>query len=462
MPGELAPEVARQDLRPLRDVELATVRRHRDDDVVRPEPEHLGAGDRGEDVADGREPEVTQRVQDAGRDASAGEVGQPLGLVDHDLEVVGRPVAHRGDEVVAHHVVDQRHVLVADALDVVLAEAVLEQGRALEGLGGEHLGAVDVLEVLTGGDGAGGTGGARHQGEPEVPAGVTPVGLEDVREGRPGDRVVHEVVPELGELVEHEVAGVLARKPVALVVDLLDVRLGADGADDVLDGVLAPAVEPVEALLAHPGRQDRHAAAREEPAHRDAAARVVPGRGPDGTVDGGVELPRHHSGRQAAVGGQHLVRGDHGEAVAEHDEDRAVDAGELAGQHHVVGHVDPAAGPVVVPVHPPQVPGVRGLGVGVADAGLRHGSGVGQLGKGRQDDPPLTQPLHGVGQHPVVEHVVGESELGAQRLVRVEGRGVEGGGRPHGASIRRPERGGAGWRWRSPREPAARRRLSRR
>jgi hypothetical protein len=71
---------------------------------------------------------------------------------------------------------------------------------------------------------------------------------------------VAEVVAELAELVEDEVARVLGQL-VAGVVDLLDVALGADRADDVVGRVLAPPVEPVEALLAHALGQDGDAAA---------------------------------------------------------------------------------------------------------------------------------------------------------------------------------------------------------
>ena len=35
------------------------------------------------------------------------------------------------------------------------------------------------------------------------------------------------------------------------------------------------------------------------------------------------------------------MRRDHREAVAEHDEHRALDAGQLGRQHHVLGHLDP-------------------------------------------------------------------------------------------------------------------------
>ena len=200
--------------------------------------------------------------------------------------------------------------------------------------------------------------------------------LEHVVQRPAGDLEVAEVVAELAELVEHEVRRVLGER-VARVVDLLDVALRADRADDVLGRVLAPPVEPVEALLAHALGEDRDAAAGHEPADGDAAAGVVAGARPDRPVAGGVELAGDDTRREAGVGGEHLVGGDHREAVAEDDDDRAVDAGQLLGQHDVVGHVDAAAGEVVVPVHAPQVAGVAAVAVGVADelrVELAHGS----------------------------------------------------------------------------------------
>ena len=147
---------------------------------------------------------------------------------------------------------------------------------------------------------------------------------------RPVTVVVAEMVAELAELVEHEVLGILGQL-VARVVDLLHVRLGAVGADHVVGRVLAPLVEPVEPLLAHPLGEDRHTAARHDAADRDATTGVVAGRRPDRAVAGRVELTGHDPRREAGVGGEHLVGGDHREAVAEDDDDRAVDAGQARG-----------------------------------------------------------------------------------------------------------------------------------
>jgi hypothetical protein len=73
---------------------------------------------------------------------------------------------------------------------------------------------------------------------------------------------VHEVVPELRELVEDGVVGIL-REHLAAVVDLLDVRLRARRPDDVarLDH---PPGEPVEALPAHPLGEDGDSAAGQQ------------------------------------------------------------------------------------------------------------------------------------------------------------------------------------------------------
>jgi hypothetical protein len=86
--------------------------------------------------------------------------------------------------------VDQRDVLVADALDVVLAEAVLEHRRALERLDGDDLGAVLLLEVVAGGDRAGRAGGRREGARfaGRVLERTRATVLEDVAERPAGDR----------------------------------------------------------------------------------------------------------------------------------------------------------------------------------------------------------------------------------------------------------------------------------
>ena len=127
-----------------------------------------------------------------------------------------------------------------------------------------------------------------------------------------GREVVDDVVPPLGELVQDHVLGV-ERELLAPVVDLLDVALGAGRADHVLR-LGDPALEPGEALAAHPLGQDGDAAAAEQPRDRDAAAAVVPGRGPDRAVACRVERALDEAGR--GRGGRVEVRPDGG---ARHD-----------------------------------------------------------------------------------------------------------------------------------------------
>ena len=334
-----------------------------------------------------------------------------LRRVEEHVELVGGDVADRAHDVGVHHVVDQRDVLVADALDVVLAVAVLEHRRTLERLDGDDLGAVLVLQPVAGSDRAGRAGRRDERRQSEVASRRRTDRLEHVAERPTRHGVVAEVVPELAELVEDEVAGILGEL-VAGVVDLLDVRLGAVGADHVFVGVLAPPVQPVETLLAHALGQDRNAAAGHDAADRDAAAGVVAGRRPDRPVVGRVELAGDDSWGEACVRGEHLVGGDHREPVAEHDDDRARHTRQFGWQHDVLRNVDATAGEVVVPVNAPQVAGVLPLRIGVADVrGVVERGRVGELGEGRQRDAALAEAGDRVGERRLVDDPVGQAEL---------------------------------------------------
>ena len=112
--------------------------------------------------------EVLQRVQDLlGHSTPVGEIAEPVLAVEHRVELIGGPIADRDHHVGVHDVVDERDVLVADALDVVLAEPVLEHRGALERLDGDDLRAVQILQAIAGGDRAGRAGGTRERGEPQ-------------------------------------------------------------------------------------------------------------------------------------------------------------------------------------------------------------------------------------------------------------------------------------------------------
>ena len=103
-----------------------------------------------------------------------------------------------------------------------------------------------------------------------------------------------QVVPELRELVEDHVGGI-ERELGALVVDLLDVALGAGGPDDVLR-LAHPVLEPGETFTAHPLGQDGDAAGPHESGDGHPAPAVVARGRPHGPVDRRVEPARHDVG----------------------------------------------------------------------------------------------------------------------------------------------------------------------
>ena len=70
--------------------------------------------------------------------------------VEQDDQAIGVAVADARHHVSVHHVVDVGHMLVADALDVVLAEAVLQERRAFGRLGNDDLGSMTLLEMVAG------------------------------------------------------------------------------------------------------------------------------------------------------------------------------------------------------------------------------------------------------------------------------------------------------------------------
>ena len=233
-------------------------------------------------------PKARQFVQDRLGDPAPGpEELQALAGREQHRQLVGGPVGDAGHQVGVQHVVDERDVLVADALDVVRAEAVGQHRRALQGLGGDDLGGVALLEVVTGAEGAGRAGGRHERAQPQAGLGVGQR-VEHGPEGPAGALVVDEVVTELRELVEDDVAGIGGQFG-ALVVDLLDVALGARGADDVL-GVGDPVLEPGEPLPAHALGQHGHPPAAHQrgrsPPRRGSSSRSRarrPGPGPDRT-----------------------------------------------------------------------------------------------------------------------------------------------------------------------------------
>src|SRR5258706_11045983 len=69
-------------------------------------------------------------------------------VVEEEVKRVRTAIRYADDQVGVHHVMDQRDVLVADALDVVLAVAVVQHRRAFDCLDGRDLGTVNGLEII--------------------------------------------------------------------------------------------------------------------------------------------------------------------------------------------------------------------------------------------------------------------------------------------------------------------------
>src|SRR5690242_18422844 len=122
-------------------------------------------------------------------------------------------------------------MLVADALNVVLAVAVAQHGRALDCLHCGDLAAVALLEVVAGSDGSGGAG-RRYEGR-EATAGTLRLQMREHALKR-GARtmIVDQVVGKFRELIEYDVLLVTGELG-AFVVDLLDIAFGARRAHDV-------------------------------------------------------------------------------------------------------------------------------------------------------------------------------------------------------------------------------------
>ena len=301
-------------------------------------------------------------------------------------------IADADDGVGVHDVVDQRHVLVADALDVVLAEAVHQQRRALDRLDRGDPRPEHALQMVARRDRARGARGGDEGGEFCVRP-SRGCGVEDALQRSARAQTMDEIVAVLAELVEHDVGRIAVQRR-AGVVDLLDVALRARRADDV-GGLGDPALEPVEALPAHVLRQHRDAAATEDAGDRDAAAAVVAGRGPDRAVPGRVELAGDDARRKAAVGGENLVGADHREPLAEREHDARGRAGQLRRQLDRAGRRGAvAARSVVEPVDAKEVQRMRRVridaGEALDDAG-RDARRVLQLSERRQDDPRLAK-----------------------------------------------------------------------
>src|SRR6185503_5820428 len=78
------------------------------------------------------------------------EVTATTFAAEQQVERIAGGIRYADNDIRIHDVVDQRDMLVADPLDVVLAMAVVEHGRAFNRLHRGNLAAVQRLEAITG------------------------------------------------------------------------------------------------------------------------------------------------------------------------------------------------------------------------------------------------------------------------------------------------------------------------
>ncbi len=269
---------------------------------------------------------------------------EQTGDVDHGVVVDGH------HQVGVADIVDPRHVLVADALDAVRPESVLEQGRALQGFAGGDLAArEDLLHVIAAGDRPRRTGGGGDAAELVAGAGEA---LEGLLHGVTGDLVVPQVIGEFLELVEDHQVLPRGAQFLALVEDLLDVGLAARRFDRLTRDLR----QPLEALAGHALRQDGDRLAGQQRRIVRAAPAVVTGGGPDRLLRGRVELAGHQPRHEAGEGRPDLVRAGR-EPLADDGDDARRDAGQRGRQLERVHPAEPAAAGLgfVMPVDAEQV-----------------------------------------------------------------------------------------------------------
>ena len=377
-------------------VEFHGVGEHGQDHVLRAQFEVPGELDAHDEVGDAGEAQQVEPGHHLLGHALRHQVGSTFGFVEQPGQTHHRLVVHINDQVRVLHVVNPGDVLVSNAFDAMLAEAVFHEGGHLERLPGHdfHLGE-QGLEVIAAGNGAGRTGGQAQPAEDIPGAHMT---VQHLLHGPPGNREVPQVVPEIVELVEDDHLGVLGLELLALVENLLDVGLGARGFDDLI----GHARQPLEPLLAHPLWQDGDAVYPQQPGVERPPAAVVPGGRPGRLVPGGVELPGHQSGNQDPVRGPHLV-GARGEPLPHQGQNPGRHPGERGGKLQHVHRSKAAAvrDRFVVPGNPKEVTGMHfpqpDMPEFLFDFG-RNQSRVLHLGEGGQDEVPLPRPLHRVLQ----------------------------------------------------------------
>ena len=202
---EAPPEVADNRLIDLTTVHRRTVGCDRDQHIVFAEIVIARCFNRREQVAQRRQAEVGQTLHQPGVDAaSLNEVLASFGGIEQHQQLVGMAVADRGDHIGIHDVVDVRDVLVTDALDVMFAKAVVEQGRTFGRFDRDDARAEHRFQVIAGSQRATGTGSRNIGGE--LGSGLAfRQRIEQCFQRGTGAVAVDQVVSELAELVEDNV-----------------------------------------------------------------------------------------------------------------------------------------------------------------------------------------------------------------------------------------------------------------
>jgi hypothetical protein len=306
--------------------------------------------DRGQHVGYTREAEQVQLTYQTLRHTLFHQHGLSIFLIEQPGNIDHGVVVDGHHQVGIAHVVDPRHVLVADAFDAVRPESVLKQGRALQGFArGDLAAGEDLLHIIAAGDGARRTGGRSDAAEHVAGAGEA---LEGLLHGVTGDLVMPQVVAELLELVEDHQVLPRGAQFLAHVEDLLDVGLAARR----LDRLAGDLRQPLEALARHALRQDGDGFAAQQRGIIRAAPAVVAGGGPDRLLRRRVELTGHQPRDEAGEGRPHLVRAGR-EPLADDGDDARRDAGQRGGQLERVDLAEAAAAGLglVVPVDAEQV-----------------------------------------------------------------------------------------------------------
>src|SRR5262249_60037850 len=254
---------------PLADVERGAVGGHRHDHLVAAEIKMPGDLDGGDDVGQSRDADIVKGPDRISVDLSPScQISPPDISPEQHIERISCQIRYAYDNVRVHHVVNERNVLVANALDVVLAVSIAQHGGALERLDSNDLAAVAQFQIIAGGDGSGRSGRLYESRQARSRVRFFQVRKHAIQCGA-GGAIVDQIVRKLGELIDDDVTAI-AGELGALVVNFLDVAFGSRRADDV-GGITDPLRQPFEALAAHPGGQYRNPAAADNARYGNAS-----------------------------------------------------------------------------------------------------------------------------------------------------------------------------------------------